>query len=221
MPFQYSCFISYRHPMFQKDRSYVQQLVEALKGELALWVSQPVFLDTERLKGGEFYNPALASALCHSVCMIALYSPPYFHEDHIFCSREFRAMEKLEQERLQLLQDAVEKKNGLIIFIALRGHDHLTSKIPQDRMCYDFEPYTLRSGIRWTDEAEAKIREIGTYIFGRCQVFENLARQHNLCGDCNNFTLPNEDETKQWLGRLTSRGVLPLPSREADPNEHP
>ena len=51
MPLKYSCFISYRHT--QKD--IVQELVTALKTELGRWLDMEVYLDEERLKGGEFF----------------------------------------------------------------------------------------------------------------------------------------------------------------------
>jgi hypothetical protein len=215
MPFEYSCFISYRHPKYKQARSYTEQIVEVLKGELEMRVTQEVFQDTERLRGGAFYNEGLASALCRSVCMITLYWPTYFSRDHTFCSREYKAMERLEQHRLQLLQDVTERLKGLIIVIALLDFNSIPSEIRDRRQCYDFEPYTLRGDMRQNPEFRAKIREIGNYIAERCQVLESLAREHDVCSSCDSFMLPNDAEILPWLIQVRHQGA-PYPNREAD-----
>jgi len=99
MPLKYSCFISYRHT--QKD--IVQGLVTSLKTELSRWLDMDVYLDEERLKGGEFFNAKLAQAICESVCLIVVYTPTYFSDKNTYCAREYKAMEELEQVRFDKL----------------------------------------------------------------------------------------------------------------------
>jgi hypothetical protein len=120
MGFNNACFISYRHGL----EPGTQDFYEAFRQELAHQVDfylpgMPVYLDTERLRGGDFYNSDLARALCSSVCMVSLYIPTYFDLQHTYTAREYRAMVDLEQQRLPLIP-AVDWK-GLIIPIILRG----------------------------------------------------------------------------------------------------
>ena len=84
MPFEFSCFISYRHCQQPLGKKIVTDLYNALSSELELMTERRVFLDTERLEGGYFWNEALAEAICRSVCMLVLFTPDYFNLQHIY-----------------------------------------------------------------------------------------------------------------------------------------
>jgi hypothetical protein len=212
MPFRYSCFISYRHARYKQARTYTQQIVEALQGELEMRTSQEVFRDIERLRGGEFYNETLATALCQSMCMLMLYWPTYFSPDHTFCSREYKAMEKLEGERRKLLNDPREQGKGLIITIALLDFHSIPQEIRGSRQCYDFEPYTLRGDMRRIPEFKSKIREIGDYIAERCKAYSAIPEPPDICEGCHTFSLPTEADVLPWLSEVVHPGV-PFPNR--------
>lgn len=215
MPFRYSCFISYRHARYRQARTYTEYIVEALQGELEMRVSQEVFRDTERLRGGEFYNESLATALCQSVCMIVLYWPTYFSPDHTFCSREYKAMEQLERERKKMLNDSQERSKGLIIPVALLDFESIPKEIRAKRLCYDFEPYTLRGDMRRNRDFKSKIREMGDYISARCRIYNTLPEPPDVCEGCSEFTLPSEADILPWLGQVVHPGV-PFPNRESN-----
>jgi len=199
MPFQYSCFISYRHANYKAP--YIEWIVEALKEELDQWVDQGVYQDTD-LRGGMLFNPELASALCHSVCMISLYSPKYFRRDHTYCAREYMAMVELEQHRRKFLTDPKEQSKGLVIFVAVRGFNLIPSEIRKERECYNFEPYTMKGNMRRNPKFKEQVRNIGEYIFERCKAFDSVASQHDLCEGCHGFNLPSEDKIQSLLDSL-------------------
>src|SRR5262245_13808013 len=104
MAINYACFISYRHGQSQLSERIISDLATALSNELSLYTSKKVYVDRERLKGGDFYNEHLARALCESACMIMVFTPTYFDEQSTFCAREFKAMEFLEAKRSQLIE---------------------------------------------------------------------------------------------------------------------
>ena len=143
MPFKYSCFISYRHGQRKMAERIINDLSDALASELELWLEQEVYVDRERLKGGDFYNEALATALCESVCMIMIFTPTYFSSDHTFCAREYKAMEKLEEQRFLAIGGQTDKKRGLIIPIVFRGEDSLPKEIKDRRLYYNFDKFSL------------------------------------------------------------------------------
>ena len=210
MLFEHSCFISYRHTKEYKGRAYTERIVEDLKAELDLRVAQGVFRDVERLKGAEFYNEALASALCQSVCMVVLYWPTYFDQQHLFCAREFRAMEELEQKRLQLLPPE-EQNNSLIIILALRGFEQIPVEITRQRMCKDFERFTLKPNMRQNPDFQRTVLEVGRYIADRCRAFLGVPGQPFT--GCNSFRLPSEAQVLPWVQQVASGG-LPFTNRE-------
>lgn len=215
MPFKYSCFISYRHGQNRLTERIINDLSEALSAELAAYFDKEIFLDRERLKGGTFFNEQLACAICESVCLIVVYTPVYFSAEHIYCTREYRAMEKLEAVRLQALKLPADRQNGLIIPIVFRGADELPSDIKTTRQYYDFqdfdptEPEMIRS-----DKYYDQIRTIAKYIYDR---YKTLTRVKDLdpCTDCPNFMMPAEEEVKKWLDRLEINSPA-FPMREGD-----
>jgi hypothetical protein len=147
MPPKHACFISYRH-VGQNEllNSFLEQLSRSLSFELQLWLKEcpegGVYLDRERLQGGDFYNEALATALCESACMIMVFIPLYFDKDRPYCTREYKAMELLEKERLARL-DSEQRTHGLIIPIILRGGNDLPDEIKEGRQYYDFQSFGL------------------------------------------------------------------------------
>jgi hypothetical protein len=210
MPFKYSCFISYRHTTEYKGKSYTERIVEDLKAELELRVSHEVYRDTERLKGAAFYQEALASALCKSICMVVLYWPTYFSREHTFCAREFKAMEELEKKRLQLLQNEAEKQNGLIVIIALRDFELIPASIKERRFCRDFEAYTLKPNMRRDPRFQTDVIEISKYIADRVRAFQALVTDPFT--ECDQFRLPGEEDILPWVTQLSHPPVA-LPSR--------
>lgn len=202
MPFTYSCFISYRHGQRKLAERIVNDLYEALSNELELFLDEKVYLDRERLKGGDFYNEALATALCQSVCMIVIFTPTYFHQSHLFCLREYKAMEKLEEARLKLLGLPADQQHGLIIPIIFRGEDFLPAEIKAKRHYYNFEEFLLSDvAMSHHPNYAIKIREIAEYIAARAKAFSAVS--DDVCSTCTNFALPSEDEVKPWLQNAT------------------
>jgi hypothetical protein len=214
MPFVNSCFISYRHTDIEQKRKIIKQTVDALKAELDGRVPLPVFLDVDRLSGGTFYNEALACALCNSVCMVVLYWPTYFSTEHTFCSREYRAMLRLEAERLSRLPSALERQKGLIVIIAFRDFNQIPAEISRDRLICNFEAHSLRRNMAQKQEFINDIYKIGTYITERCRAFAAIPPP-DPCLDCTDCKLPADQEIALWLQQLLHAGD-PYPTREGD-----
>ena len=209
MPSEWCSFISYRHATEYKGKQYTERFVEEIKAELEFAVSQKVYLDSDRMKGAEFYNEALALNLCRSVCMVALYWPTYFSREHTFCSREFRAMEALEAKRLKLLTDPAERTKSLIIILALRGFDSIPEAIRQQRLCKNFLPYTFSSDLKTDVAFQKEMVEIADYIGSRVAAFSKV--KPDPFGACGSFKLPTEKEIRPWIQKLTTLSLRSFP----------
>ena len=120
MPFKNACFLSYRHGQFPLMRNFVVQFHDALASELETLTDLPVYQDSKRLQGGDFFNQQLSRSLCESVCMIMIYTPTYFSPDHLYCAREYVAMKDLEIKRLRRIS---AQGHGLIIPVVWRDFD--------------------------------------------------------------------------------------------------
>ncbi|MDF0590403.1 toll/interleukin-1 receptor domain-containing protein [Candidatus Methanocrinis natronophilus] len=199
MSFKHSCFISYSHNPGELNKRLIRDLHEALSNEInTLMRDKDVYIDWERLRGGDFYNEALAKALCHSVCMIMVYTPTYFDKNHTFCTREFKAMQEIERKRLEIAGRC--GNHGLIIPIIFRGREYIPQFISNERHCYFFDNYYLSRGsenILATHRKFSKtIREIAEYIFER---YNELSDVWDSSRECNDFRLPSEEDVSPLL----------------------
>jgi hypothetical protein len=202
MPLKYSCFISFRHgdALLQ---GMVEQLEEALKIELQTLTAKPVYIDSQ-VKVGDFYNQALAIALCQSACMVMVYVPTYFDESKTYCAREYKAMLSLEQERLQFLSQRIGQtiaplsSQGLIFPVVFRGLDALPAEIKNYRAYYDFTSFSLGSRrISKNPRFNLQITRMADAIASRCKDLETLPE--TSFDRCDQFALPDETEVVDWI----------------------
>lgn len=190
---------------------FINDLREALANEVVIRTDLDVFVDSERLQGGVFFNEALGQALCSSVCLIVIYTPTYFSKEHPYCALEFKAMEKLEEERLKLLQGVDAGKCGLIIPIILRGEASFPQQIRSQRQCYNFASFKLRdTELKENPDYDEVVQEIAEYIYQRYQSFQSAPKDPTEI--CSAFSFPTEDEITQWIEQVTVR-TMPFPGR--------
>lgn len=213
MPLLYSCFISYPHGQDNVLQPFVEDFAKGLKNEIYAQTRKEVWTDFSRLQGGHLLNEKLAPDLCKSVCMIVLYTPLYFDVEHTYCAREYRAMELLEEKRLRFLKERVNKGNGLIIPIILRGEKRFPRVIKDKRQYYRFDDIDLADPeIKIRRRYAPQIREISEYIVEWCARLDALPP--DACGDCDDFLLPNELEARKYVENvLGHHSPMPFPGR--------
>ena len=73
--FKHACFLSFRHGQQPIKERCIRQLHDILAAELGLLREEDVFVDYNRLKGGEFIDPNLSRAIYESACMVMVYQP--------------------------------------------------------------------------------------------------------------------------------------------------
>lgn len=198
MPFEYSCFISYRRGQEELTQRFINELAKALKSYIEPYLDEKIFIDEGGLQGGDFYNEGLAEALCKSVCMVLVYTPTYFSKKHTFCAREYVAMKQLEKERFNFTKQTIDKKRGLIIPIIFRGPNYLPAEIKDQRHFYDFSTYTLvqpvisnnRLFVEEIEEIAKRIREIYDSF---------MVTTQDPIIDCEQFMLPADEDIREWL----------------------
>lgn len=202
MEFEYSCYISY--PRGQKDilGRIVKNFVEGLEMELSIFTNKRVFTD-HKLKSGDLLDEVIGPALCKSACMILFYTPLYLDAQHLYCAKELLAMERLEEQRMNLLKN---KSNNLIIPIVLRGAKTLPEAIRNKRLYYDFTDIEVNNpneSIRTIYSKE--IRNIAQYIDERCYQLESISgTSHN----CDAFRLPSDEEAKKYVETVLGKKIV-------------
>jgi hypothetical protein len=192
MAFEHGCFISHVHAEEPLMQEFVRELARALRSELEPLIGDivdtTVYLDEERLKGGEKFNQALAQALCASACWIMVYVPSYFRRD--YCQREFRAMQILEERRLSNPDVELEPRKGMIIPIILRGkREQLPAGLGEEIHCLEFSRFsTASSEILRHESFIAQIAERAAFIEEIFKFGDGLTQ------DCGQFSIPELDE---------------------------
>lgn len=200
MPLKYSCFISYRHGQYDLMKNITDDLYHSLSSELEALVDESVFIDRERIKGGNFFNEKVAKELCCSACMVMIYTPRYFSTDHSYCAREYKAMEYLEKMRLSMFSSEIQME-GLIIPVIFRGSEKMPGEIRERRHSCNFESYYLyESNMQYQPDYAPKVREIASIIADKTIMLKQLSDEK--CFDCSNFSLPKESEIFDWLNRI-------------------
>jgi hypothetical protein len=69
MPLHNACFISFRHGKQELTQRFISEFHSGIQGELEAQLGRDVgvFLDEERLTGGDLFNEAIAEHLCARV----------------------------------------------------------------------------------------------------------------------------------------------------------
>ena len=192
MAFEHGCFISHVHAEEALMQEFVRELARALRSELEPligdFVDTTVYLDEERLKGGEKFNLSLARALCASACWVMVYVPQYFRRD--YCQREFRAMQILEEQRLSHPDVGLEPHKGMIIPIILRGkREQLPAGLSEEVHCLEFSRFsTASSEILRHEFFIEQIAERAAFIEEIFQLGNGLTQ------DCGQFSIPELEE---------------------------
>lgn len=209
MPFKYSCFISYRH---SSNRSLQTKLVKSIHERLEDTLeqhNQKVFLDDKSLQKGYNLNDSIADELCRSAFMVLIYTPHYFDENYPWCAREYRAMLQLEKERFQSKYN-FDRGFSFIIPIICSDGGPLQSNL-QSNLYYNWTTH-LRKGTKFpkSNQFHQDIVELAEHISKHCEQLDNLK---DFCENCNNFTMPEVEETKKWIRTETGNYHQPFPGQ--------
>lgn len=217
MGFEHGCFISHvsaEEPLMQE---FVTELAKALRSELEPligdFVDTTVYLDEERLRGGNKFNLALGQALCASACWVMVYVPQYFRRD--YCQREFRAMQILEEERLKQPEIELDPREGMIIPIILRGkREQLPDGLSDQVHCLEFSRFsTASSEILRHESFMEQITERAHFIEKIFGLGNGLSR------DCGQFSIPELDRIPSIAASRQGFPGRPDPPPEKAPVE--
>jgi len=200
IPFEFSCFISYRTSTNELPNTFIEKLREALNNEIEPRIERKVYRDTDNIKGGDKIGPSVAAGLGESLCMILVFTPTYFNSEKLYCTREYLAMKQMEEKRLEAIQGKCNNTSGFIIPIVFRGLSKLPSEL-KDVRHYDFSQYTLiDTEIIKSAKYGAVIREIAEKVEKLSDCFRGMSNKEIL--RCKAVELPTEAEAKRWLKSL-------------------
>jgi hypothetical protein len=178
--YRHHCFISYPRIRNEDMMQCAERIKESIEADLALLLDSPkVFLDT-RITGGADWKNTLRRALCHSISMVALCSPIYYHPAHRWCGLEWAAMCGLESQRLRPNDDHA------IIPLIVKDPNHMPETV--SRIQYIDISRVMIVGRRYytTQEFRTKITQVTDRIIATALA---IAR-NQVATNCEQFQFP-------------------------------
>ena len=221
MGFQYSCFISYRQGQEELTRTFINELTIALNNYTEPLLDDnklKAYVDIKKNYGGVFLDINLFQALCNSVCMILIYTPNYFSCNHLYCTREFLAMQLIEEKRFEIAQIPVNQRlKSFIIPVIFRGTDTFPPSIKNNSKIYfDFSKYSLaKPNIRDNSEYVGEIEKIADHI----RTLYNQYIFHNNIDLIDQIQFPSEEEALNFVKQNPS-SISPFPGRKENYELH-
>jgi len=197
MSLEYFCFISYPHTGGRLVKKVAAALRDALEDIGGLQFKTLTVSFDDGLEPGKRTLQELSRRLCHSVCLIALYIPPYEESD--WCLREFEGMRALEEIRRNRPGVRLDGADDLIIPIILDKDPVLG--LPRQVQRDDAPIYCdFSGGLVLLGEKIVEVPEVRTKLL---QVIHHIARVRRafahdpeLCADCGAFQIP--DTVPAW-----------------------
>lgn len=170
----------------------LKELKNTLESHILMYVDKEVFIDTDMLGPGCYFDEALSRAICQSICMIVVYTPTYKDRNHLYCQREYVAMENVEKERIEMLGDRIND-NGMIIPVLVRGgKEELPPNISNRQYC----DFINVKGINKNPNYLAEIDRIAQTVYAYYTAFKE--RNIDPCCECGSFSLPPEEDIEPW-----------------------
>jgi hypothetical protein len=198
MALRYGCFFSYAHGRHELMNTFKDALADAIRCYLEPYFDNEdeLFIDTEKLGGGDDIDGRIARALCESVTMILIYTPKY--EAHGYTRREHAAMRLLEAER----SSWYPMPSHLIIPVIMTMHPNtLPPQITDSSLYVDFSHFTMAtSDLKSNPDFLPDIQKIVTRIVTHYQYQKMYMPADH---DCNQFVLPAVPPEWRHVAELT------------------
>jgi TIR domain len=192
MTFKCACFISYPHNAGKSVDKFVNRLKEELQDRVAQFVTDPIATDHDFMTGADF-NKAIAQKICESACLVVVYMPVY--QRKTFCLQEYIAMERLQQERYQVLKNDLSGQFGMILPLVYTGEEQKIPMWISKHINYkNISKFTISDPVIVFDQPDFKewLVDVANMIDSLYNAFQAAAV--NPCTTCGSYVLPDETD---------------------------
>jgi hypothetical protein len=196
--YEFHCFISWPHTINPDITESARNLKVAILERLAAVFPAPaVFLDESVMAGGDDWEKKLKHGLCKSVAMVAVCAPIYYHPQHLWCGREWAAMQLLSNCRLNdadytnIIPVIVRKSTPLPTAVSRIQHIDISNVMLQGRRYYKNREFREK-----IEQIVDRVREIAMRI-----------GNNKIKANCEGFNFPAESAFADYV---TPQPTLPL-----------
>jgi hypothetical protein len=190
-----------------REEKLIQHVVRAIKDHVEMYTHEhDVYFDQNRLTPGYQYDERLATAICHSACMIIVYWPSYLESD--YCIKEIQAMLAIEKARREISGLGL-RGCRLFVPVIIRGKfEDLPLEVPHGCHYLDYKGQSIRPDFNIGDDPimSEQLYKIAEYVQELCNKMK--VAEDKLFQCCEGFIFPADAETLA----LTSN-VQPFPGR--------
>ena len=179
--YQHHCFISWAHTINLEMTSCARELKSSIEQELALSIPTPsIFLDETGIPPGADWPEHLRQALCHSLMLVAVCVPIYYHPNHKWCGLEWATMDTLGQRRLE------GQGFTAIVPLLFRRSETLPSAV--EKLQYiDVSRQQIQRRRYYTTQ---EFRGVTLKIIERIEAVAKVFAERKVLPDCATFTFP-------------------------------
>lgn len=204
MPFNYSCFISYRR---EKQRNkFISSFCEHLntKAKDATNLAK-IFIDVEEIKNGEPFPMKIHESILGSCVFLLFNTQHYLDAIDYWCAKELFIALKVEEKRQELLsEDDKNHFHSILIFLLNGSPEDLPTTLVQ-RNAHSIKEFEYFGRFLQTKKSKELIDKIGDRISEIFRIYEKYP--HIDFTDLGkSIPVPSDKEIVEWIG--TQKNVV-------------
>lgn len=197
MPFEYSCFISYRREN-QRNRfiiDFCQHLNTKAKDATNLG---KLFLDVEEIKNGVSFPEKIYESIINSCVFFVFNTQHYLNATDYWCAKELYFALKVEDKRKSLLSKDDQKLFNNILILLVNGTLGDLPNSLKTRNAYSIKEFEYFGKFLKTRRSKELLDRIGDRIDEIYKIYNKYAIEE-FTNQCKSLEYPKDDEIAKWI----------------------
>lgn len=197
MPFEYSCFISYRREN-QRNKfiiDFCQHLNTKAKDATNLG---NLFLDVEEIKNGVPFPEKIFESIINSCVFFVFNTQHYLNATDYWCAKELFYALQVEEKRKSLLDKDDQKLFNNILILLVNGTPGDLPNSLQNRNAYSIKEFEYFGKFLHNKRSKELLDRIGDRIDEIYKIYKKYSIEE-FTNQCKSIEYPEDDEITKWI----------------------
>jgi hypothetical protein len=197
MPFDFSCFISYRREKLRIN--FIEEFCEYLntKAKDATNIDK-LFTDFNEIKNGQPFSQTIFSSIIKSYVFIVFNTQHYINEHDNWCAKELFFALKVEQKRRELMMLEDEKSFNCILILLLNGSCKDLPRSIAERNAHSLKEFDYFGKFLKNRKSKKLLDDLGDRIDDIFKVYQKYSTL-NFTEQCEKIPFPSDEELLSWI----------------------